>query len=132
MQLEAGKRQRVVRVSLTPLIDVVFILLLFFLLSSTFIQWRELTVAAPGPVADSEPKTLLKIELMNAQGAIQVDSQTFASADAARLSKLVAAHPDTVFAIDARDGLSTQAMITLADRLQQAGARHVSLAGISR
>ena len=131
MQLEAGNQRRVVRVSLTPLIDVVFILLLFFLLSSTFAQWRELNITASGQVADSEAKTLLEIELINPQGDIQVEGRVYPSADATRLSKLVAAHPDTVFAIDARDGLSTQAMITLADRLQQAGARQVSLAGIT-
>jgi len=132
MQLEAGKRRRGLQVSLTPLIDVVFILLLFFLLSSTFTQWRELNVATPGKTDSSEAKTLMKVQLISSQGEIRVEGQRYTSADAAGLRELVSAHPDTVFAIDADDGLTTQAMITLADRLQQAGARQLSLAGITR
>lgn len=132
MQLEAGRRRRGLQVSLTPLIDVVFILLLFFLLSSTFTQWRELNVTAPGQNVSNEPNILLKMHLIGSQGEIRVDGAHYFSADAAVLRKLVAAHPDTVFAIDADDGLTAQAMITLADRLQQAGAQQVSLAGITR
>lgn len=132
MRLEAGKRRRGVQVNLTPLIDVVFILLLFFLLSSTFVQWRELNITVPGQVDDTEPQALLKIQLVSSQGDIRVEGQLYASADVVRLQELVAANPDTVFAIDARDGLTTQVMITLADRLKQAGAKRVSLAGIAR
>ncbi len=132
MRLEAGKRRRGVQVNLTPLIDVVFILLLFFLLSSTFVQWRELNVTVPGQVDDTKPQALLKIQLISSQGDIRVAGQLYASADAVHLRQLVAENPDTVFAIDARDGLTAQAMIALADRLKQAGAKRVSLAGIAR
>lgn len=131
MQLETGRRRRAGQVNLTPLIDVVFILLLFFLLSSTFVQWRELKVTAPGQADDMEPQTLLEIQLVSSRGDMRVAGQLFA-ADAVNLQQLVAENPDTVFSIDANDGLTAQAMITLADRLKQAGARRVSLAGIAR
>ncbi|THK40217.1 hypothetical protein E8Q33_15080, partial [Methylophaga sp. SB9B] len=39
----AAKRRLI---SLTPLIDVVFILLLFFMLSSGFTQWRQMDITA--------------------------------------------------------------------------------------
>ena len=38
---ETGQRERV-RISLTPLIDVVFILLVFFMLASSYVQWLYL------------------------------------------------------------------------------------------
>lgn len=132
MRLEVDKQRRAAQVNLTPLIDVVFILLLFFLLSSTFVQWRELNVTVPGQADDAEPQALLKIQLVSSQGDIRVADEVYASADAARLQQLVTENPDTVFAIDARDGLTAQAMITLADRLKQAGAKRVSLAGVAR
>ncbi|WP_434052091.1 MAG: biopolymer transporter ExbD [Roseibium sp.] len=51
-----GKRRRI---PLTPLIDVIFILVMFFLLSSTFGIWRPLDVALGGGdttgVADAVP-----------------------------------------------------------------------------
>jgi biopolymer transport protein ExbD len=50
------------RIPLTPLIDVIFILIMFFLLSSTFGTWRPLDVslgrtsAQQGTVAAASPK----------------------------------------------------------------------------
>jgi len=44
-------------ISLTPLIDVVFILLVFFMLASSFMDWRTLSLdtrAARAPAAASE------------------------------------------------------------------------------
>lgn len=43
------------KISLTALIDVVFILLMFFMLTSTFTQWKAVDVQSP--VASTEPST---------------------------------------------------------------------------
>ena len=45
MQLERRQR-RMLRLGLTPLIDVVFLLLLFFMLSSTFLTFEQIEVGA--------------------------------------------------------------------------------------
>lgn len=50
------------RISLTALIDVVFILLMFFMLTSTFTQWRSMEFKAPVQgvdSADQPPRVLL-------------------------------------------------------------------------
>ncbi|MEM5584919.1 biopolymer transporter ExbD [Roseibium sp. AS2] len=41
------------RIPLTPLIDVIFILIMFFLLSSTFGIWRPLSVSLERPVPEA-------------------------------------------------------------------------------
>ncbi len=46
---EATRTHR--RISLTPLIDVVFLLLVFFMLSSSFIRWRQVDLHAGTSVA---------------------------------------------------------------------------------
>ena len=50
-------------VNLTPLIDVVFILLMFFMLTSTFSQWRSVELLSPAasqaPVAQTPQLVLL-------------------------------------------------------------------------
>lgn len=52
MRPNVGFRQR--RLTLTPLIDVIFLLLLFFMLSSTFTRFGEINLmqAGPGAAAD--------------------------------------------------------------------------------
>lgn len=46
MRRERRFRQR--RLTLTPLIDVIFLLLLFFMLSSTFTRFNEISLTASG------------------------------------------------------------------------------------
>ena len=48
-RLANNARRRRPLISLTPLIDVVFILLVFFMLTSTFLDWRPIELNAPGP-----------------------------------------------------------------------------------
>ncbi|MGE0861018.1 MAG: ExbD/TolR family protein [Gammaproteobacteria bacterium] len=53
-----GVARRPCRIGLTALIDVVFILLMFFMLTSTFVRWHALEIAAPAPAEaplDSPP-----------------------------------------------------------------------------
>ena len=47
MRLPQTSRSTVRRISLTPLIDIVFILLLFFILESNFLQFGELVFNTP-------------------------------------------------------------------------------------
>ncbi|GAB5437132.1 biopolymer transporter ExbD [Falsiruegeria mediterranea] len=58
MALETAKRRRK-RLSMTSLIDVIFLLLLFFMLTSTFSRYSEveLTGGAPGAPSQSERVT---------------------------------------------------------------------------
>lgn len=54
-------------VDLTPMLDVVFILLIFFIVTSTFIQEQALKVEPPPPANDSEqsepqPTILVRID----------------------------------------------------------------------
>jgi biopolymer transport protein ExbD len=55
-KLASLSRRRKSPISLTPLIDVVFILLVFFMLASSFMDWRSLSLdtSAAGEPAPSE------------------------------------------------------------------------------
>ncbi|MEM7196598.1 MAG: biopolymer transporter ExbD [Pseudomonadota bacterium] len=61
MDLTPPRSQPKKLITLTPLIDVVFILLLFFMLSSSFVTWRslEFATASPGGQVTSETKSVL-------------------------------------------------------------------------
>lgn len=50
-----GRRRGII--SLTPLIDVVFILLVFFMLSSSFLEWRTITVATASTSSTGSAET---------------------------------------------------------------------------
>ena len=64
MQLATDKPKRSL-ISLTPLIDVVFILLIFFMLASSFLEWQfvELSVGEAEPLqVQDESYSLIKVK----------------------------------------------------------------------
>lgn len=61
-------------ISLTPLIDVVFILLLFFMLTSTFIRQKELALSSLTQSADAEAREPQIVEI-NTQGDYRLRGQ---------------------------------------------------------
>lgn len=50
-----GKRRKIAPLSLTPLIDVVFILLMFFMLTSSFVNFRQITLSSPTATVINDP-----------------------------------------------------------------------------
>lgn len=64
------------RVAMTPLIDIVFILLLFFILQSNFTQFRELLLPVPAKAEGArEGPRPLRIEV-GADGRLWIDGVT--------------------------------------------------------
>ncbi len=129
MLLDLSLPRRRQAISLTPLIDVVFILLLFFMLSSSFVQWRRIDLPLPAPGNDAAQE-LLVLRLQSDDGRVAVAGRTLQLHDQAALAQLVAEQGDKIFAIEVASGVTTQAMIRLLDALKAAGAEKVSLAGV--
>lgn len=129
MPLDLASGTRRARISITPLIDVVFILLLFFMLSSSFMQWRQLDLPLPsaGAAADAP---VVSVRVLDNAGAIAVNEEQSRVGDSGWLKARVSAHPDAVFAIEVAEGVQMQAMIRLVDALKSAGAARVSWAGV--
>ena len=124
MTLDLPRRRRRA-ISLAPLIDVVFILLLFFILTTNFTRWRELPVAMP---AQSEALDLPEVRVLQlaADGVLRHEQRTFVDDDTAALRAFVAEAPDAAYVIDAT-GVRTQRLVDWLDRLQAAGATRLSL-----
>ncbi|MGB3596283.1 ExbD/TolR family protein [Pseudomonas neustonica] len=129
MLLEAfpGKKRR--GISLTPLIDVVFILLLFFMLSSDFMHWRQISLSSANET-ESKPDSVELIRIESDSGELSHDGKRFALQDLAGLTALVAAEPDAVYAVEAVAGVKTQTLVSVLDQLHKAGADKVSMTGV--
>lgn len=132
MLLKLGQPRRKQLISLTPLIDVVFILLLFFMLSSSFVAWRTLDtpLAAPSPeqVLQQEQQEPLLFDLQANDGKVWFEGQAIALNDGDRIRDIVQAHPDRLFVLKAQDEVTLQSLMTLADQLKLQGAQKLSIA----
>ena len=126
MRLNQSLKKKRQAISLTPLIDVVFILLLFFMLSSSFVPWRQINVSMPTGTSVST-KEVARIDILDNQGRFSIESQEYQMLDKAELKKLVNQFPDTVFLIMAGADIETGVLVALLDQLTLAGAKEVSI-----
>ncbi len=115
-------------ISLTSLIDVIFLLLLFFMLSSTFTRFAEMEVsggAASASAAGARPDILVSLgeeELWRVNGA------SLAGDDAlAELGRLEASGAQTAVLL-VRGDVSSQAMVGAIEQIRAATGLTVSVA----
>ena len=121
------RRGRRPLISLTPLIDVVFILLVFFMLASSFLDWRSIDLTAPSPtVAGSSTEGSLLVEVR--ADSVRL-SGALVSLDelAARVGERLVLDADQRVLVRPAAGVPLQAVVAVLDRLADAGVVDLSL-----
>jgi biopolymer transport protein ExbD len=118
--------------SLTPLIDVVFLLLIFFMLTTSFLQTQSLSVVTPAPSAADLPKDARVVEIwLNGDGAI--DGKPIERAALAQgLKAAIGERKDITVTILAERGSRTQALVAAVEAARQSGAKSVGTARVEK
>ncbi|PVB59606.1 biopolymer transporter ExbD [Labrenzia sp. 011] len=114
-------------ISLTPLVDVIFLLLLFFMLSSTFTSFGQVEIGAPagGGGSGAPPKALLVLQddrlLLNgseiASDVLEEEARNLVARDIGSLLVLV------------RGDTTTQQLVSAVSRLRTVPDLDVTVAG---
>jgi biopolymer transport protein ExbD len=119
--------RRRARVSLTPLIDVVFILLVFFMLASSLLDWRSIELDASAKTAAAPSKSDSVIVDVRPDG-IRLGGETVAlDTLTERLRQRIAKTPDQRVLVEPAPGVVLQNAIVVLDRLSDAGVTNMSL-----
>jgi len=123
-----------VDINLTPLIDVVFLLLIFFMISTTFIH--ESRIKLNLPVADAkaqEKKRPDAVEIaIDARGRYFINGRALVSQQPERLraamAKAAAGNKDPVIVIDADADTTHQSVVNVLDVARELGFLHITFA----
>lgn len=126
-------RQEEVQVNLTPLIDVVFLLLIFFMVSTTFTRETQLEIDLPQSSSQSELSEERPVEiLVNAKGNYAVNNTPLLRHDTEALKKAlreVAGQDRDMTVIITGDAQAPhQAMVYALDAVSQLGFYKISYA----
>ena len=115
-------------ISLTPLIDVVFILLVFFMLASSFLDWRAIDLNAPARAAagSTAVEGALLVEIRPDGLRLAAETLTL-DALAQRVAARLAAKPEQRVLIKPAAGVTLQRTVNVLDRLKAAGVTDMSL-----
>ncbi|SDS98519.1 outer membrane transport energization protein ExbD [Halopseudomonas xinjiangensis] len=116
-------------IDLTPMLDIVFIMLIFFIVTSSFIKEAGITVQTPSAdTAENQPRGNILIAV-DANGEIWIDRQQVDIRSVrAAVERMRVDQPDSSVVVqadrDARSGL----VIRIMDQVRLAGVDDVALA----
>ena len=114
-------------ISLTPLVDVIFLLLLFFMLSSTFTQFGQVEIGAPAVGGGSEalPKAILMVD----PDRLRLNGRTIAQDNlATEVATLIETGNDSIL-VYIQGSSSTQLLVTVMSELKTVPGLTVTVAG---
>lgn len=120
-------------VNITPLIDVVFLLLIFFMVSTTFERESEIEVTLPEASIDAPIEEEFVIEVtINAQGTYFVNGQRVINTQTSTLKqamlKVAEGRQDPPIIVSADANATHQAVVRVMDAARQLGFVHLSFA----
>jgi biopolymer transport protein ExbD len=115
-------------ISLTPLIDVVFILLVFFMLASSFLDWRSINLSVSSGVGAATSAQRAILINLRADGSVTVGTEPVATQmlRSVMTAKLAENNEQRVV-IQSDSGVPLQRAVDTLDLVRTIGATDVSL-----
>jgi biopolymer transport protein ExbD len=128
-RLAADPRRRRALISMTPLIDVVFILLIFFMLASSFLNWRIIGLDLPGPGGTPPAASQPLVVEVQADGIVLAGERLDLEGLVERVAPRIAEDPERAVLVRPAAGVPLQDAIRVLDRLGVAGVTAMRLVG---
>ena len=118
------------RINLTPMLDVVFIMLIFFIVTATFVKEVGLDVNQPAnepKTVDPEKRTIV-VRVSNLDRITIAGSEVDVRAVRANIERLHAESPEAPVVIQPHPDSRTETTVSILDSARRAGVEDVSLA----
>jgi biopolymer transport protein ExbD len=116
-------------INITPMLDVVFIMLIFFIVTASFVKEAGIDVNRP-PAQTSQPKEKANILIaIDASGVVWIDRrQVDPRAVRANVERLHAENPQGTVVIQADEEAKTGILVQVMDSVRMAGVFDVAIA----
>ena len=118
-----NRRSDAAEVDMTPMLDIVFIMLIFFIVTATFLDegGLDFTQAPPAPTTPTPPTPAISI-YVDAKNAISVDNEVSElSSVASKVERLMADKPNAVISLRADAQASLEPVVYIKDQMILAG-----------
>ncbi len=123
------KRHTIQGVDMAPLIDMVFILLIFFLVTTSFVKETGIEVNRPNAAtASADSKTSILIAIDRENRVFMDHREIDVRAVRANVERALAENPSGIVIVVADRNSSTGVAVKVMDGCRMAGAKSVSLA----
>jgi len=117
-------------IDLTPMLDVVFIMLIFFIVTASFIKEAGIDVNRPdAPITETPPEEANILVVVDANDDIYIDRRHIdPRAVRANIERLHAENPSSSVVIQPSRRSSNKMLVTIMDASRQAGVYSISIA----
>lgn len=126
-----GKQKISADISMTPMIDVVFQLLTFFMVTSTFIQTSTLNVNLPEAKTSDNINKEEQVITLHKDGQILWNNLQIAKNEIPKIfTDLVKSNPDPTLTIEGDQDISYKLLIETMDEARSVGIQKISLSTV--
>jgi len=124
-----GRSRILTELNIAPLIDVVFLLLIFFMLTSTLISQQGLEIVLPSSSESQQIEHIPVEVVVNKDGKLSLNGEELDQAKfIPALRRLLGNKNKEVIVLKADRGVRVQLLINIMDKIRAAGGISVSLA----
>jgi len=129
IQVKRRRSSNAIEINMGPLIDLVFLLLIFFIVTTTFVKETGLEVHRPSAkTAEKKEKSTILIGVSK-DGTIYMENRVIdIRAVRAHVEKLLAENPEAGVILVADKKSETGTIVNVIDQCRLAGAKGVSVA----
>ncbi|NRA43008.1 MAG: biopolymer transporter ExbD [Pseudomonadales bacterium] len=116
-------------IDITPMLDVVFIMLIFFIVTASFVKESGIEVNRPeASTSQSKPRASILVAI-NDLGEIWINKRKVEEGQVrANIERLHAENPQGSVVVQADEEAKTKVLVAVMDAAREAGVRDVSLA----
>lgn len=116
-------------VDLTPLTDVMFILIIFFMITTSFVLSESIELKLPSDAASGADASANVLAVtVNQTGEVEVSGNRYSRVDFKEIMRrIIARNPDQAIRLSAVSGASVQQLISVLDLIYLQGGKHVQI-----
>ncbi|NQD36322.1 biopolymer transporter ExbD [Permianibacter sp. IMCC34836] len=134
MRKKHGGAAEDAEIDMTPMLDIVFIMLIFFIVTTSFVKEAGMDIQRPSGKSASTTKAKANVLItINSAGQVVVDEREVdIRAIRAHVEKTLAESPDASVIVQAHKDSDTDILISVVDAAREAGVEKVSVGTYDR
>jgi len=131
MNFQRGREKEPLEINLVPMIDVMLVILIFLMITTTYSKYTELQINLPAAEADKQLQRGDEVSvLVNAQGQYAVNGTPVAYVSleqfAAALKRASGAAAEPVVVVSADASATHQSVVRVMEAARAAGLQHIT------
>ncbi|HEX7053835.1 MAG TPA: biopolymer transporter ExbD [Burkholderiales bacterium] len=131
MNFQRGREKEPLEINLVPLIDVMMVILIFLMITTTYNRYTELAINLPSADAESQPERVNEVTvLVNAHGQYVVDQRAVPYRGVEQLAnelrRAAGAAKEPVVVISADAEATHQAVVRVMEAARAAGLTQIT------